>query len=90
MFDGGKYDILNTNSVEFWFCLGRYDGERFTWLAPRDWGVNGWTAKHYILQSSAGEWWIGQKTGLYLFPRVDSFAGLKTARPLAVYTSGTD
>ncbi|MGH9940517.1 MAG: ligand-binding sensor domain-containing protein, partial [Blastocatellia bacterium] len=86
VFDGGKYDILNSDSVEFWFSLGRYDGQRFAWLTPNAWGGNGWTPKPYILQSSAGEWWIGQVTGLYLFPRVDSFAGLKTARPLAVYT----
>ncbi len=87
VFDGGKYDILNTDSVEFWFGLGRYDGQRFNWLAPKTWGGNGWTAKPYILQSSAGEWWVGQASGLYLFPRVDSIARLKTARPLAVYTA---
>jgi ligand-binding sensor domain-containing protein/signal transduction histidine kinase len=86
VFDGGKYDILNSDSVKFWFSLGRYDGQRFAWFSPNDWRGNGWTAKPWILQSSAGEWWVGQETGLYLFPRVDSFAGLKVARPLAVYT----
>jgi signal transduction histidine kinase/streptogramin lyase len=86
VFDGGRYDILNSDSVKFWFSLGRYDGQRFAWITPSAWGVNGWTSKPYILQSSAGEWWIGQATGLYRFPRVDSFAGLKAARPLAVYT----
>ena len=86
VFDGGKYDIMNSDSVKFWFSLGRYDGQRFAWLTPNDWRGNSWTAKPWILQSSAGEWWIGQETGLYLFPQVNSIAGLKAARPLAVYT----
>jgi ligand-binding sensor domain-containing protein/signal transduction histidine kinase len=86
VFDGGKYDILNPDSVKFWFGLGHFEGQRFNWFAPRDWGVNGWTAKPYILQSNTGEWWIGQETGLHLLPRVDNFAELKNARPLAVYT----
>ena len=88
VFDGGKFDSMNPDSVEYWFSLGRFEGQRFTWVAPRDWAGNSWTDKPYILLSSAGEWWIGQTTGLYLFPHVDSFAGLKTARPLAVYTTG--
>jgi ligand-binding sensor domain-containing protein/signal transduction histidine kinase len=86
LFDGGKYNILNSDSVNFWFSLGRYDGQRFAWFTPNNWRGNGWTAKPWILQSSAGEWWVGQSTGLYLFPPVDSLAGLKAAQPLAVYT----
>ncbi|HKQ73697.1 MAG TPA: two-component regulator propeller domain-containing protein [Blastocatellia bacterium] len=87
VFDGGKFDPMNPDSVNYWFSLGRLEGQRFTWLAPKYCGGNGWTDKPYILQSSYGEWWIGQATGLHLYPRIDSFAGLKTARPLAVYTT---
>jgi ligand-binding sensor domain-containing protein len=32
VFDGGKLDILNPGAVKYWFSLGRFDGERFTWL----------------------------------------------------------
>lgn len=87
VFDGGKYDLLNPDSVTYWFSFGRYDGNRFSWLVPSGWRGNGWTDKPYVLQSATGEWWIGQNAGLYLFPRVQSFAGFKTASPLAVLTT---
>jgi len=87
VFEGGKLDLLNSDPVKDWFSIGRFDGKRFAWLAPNAWGGNGWTGKPYVIQSRTGEWWVGQKTGLYLFPRVRSFAELKTARPVDVYTT---
>jgi ligand-binding sensor domain-containing protein/signal transduction histidine kinase len=87
VFDGGKLDALNPDAVKYWFGLGRLEAQGFAWLTPGSWRGNGWTGKPYILQSRTGEWWVGQETGLYLLPRVNSFAGLKTARPVAVYTA---
>jgi ligand-binding sensor domain-containing protein/signal transduction histidine kinase len=83
VFDGGRVDILNPVTVRYWFSLGRFDGERFTWLMPNAMrGANiSWSDKPFALQARTGEWWIGT----FLFPRVDSFAELKTARPVAVY-----
>ena len=87
VFEGAKVDILNSDGVKYRFGLGRFDGRRFTWLVPNAWQGNDWTSKHYVIQSRTGDWWVGQSTGLYLLPRVSSFAELKTARPLAVYTT---
>ena len=87
VFEGGKVDAMNPNSIEYWFSLGHFDGERFTWIMPGSWRNNGWTPQPYIIQASTGEWWVGQETGLYLFPRVGKFVELKTVRPVAVYTS---
>src|SRR5206468_9011635 len=40
------------------------------------------------LQARDGEWWLGSTTeGLLRFAATDSFAQIKTARPLAVYTT---
>ena len=87
VFEGGKLDVMSLDSVEYWFSMGHFDGQRFSWIAPRAWDNNGWTAKPYIIQSSSGEWWVGQNNGLYLVPRVKSFAQLKTARPVAIYST---
>jgi len=87
VFEGGKFDVMSPHSVEYWFSMGHFDGQRFSWIAPRSWKYNGWTAKPYIIQSSSGEWWVGQNDGLYLIPPVGSFAQLKTARPIAIYST---
>ena len=87
VFEGGKVDILNPGFVQYWFGLGHFDGQRFTWLTSGVWGGNSYTDRPFIIQARTGEWWFGQKTGLYLFPRVSSFAELKTARPVAIYTT---
>ena len=86
VFEGGRFDAINPHSFGYWFSMGHFDGQRFSWLVPRWWEGNGWTPEPYIIQASTGEWWIGQETGLYLFPRVGNFAELKTVRPIAVYT----
>lgn len=61
VFDGGKLDILNPGSETYWFSLGRFDGERFTWLMPAAMrGANiSWSDKPFVTQARTGEWWIG-------------------------------
>ncbi len=85
VFEGGKLDILNPGAAQNWLSLGRFDGERFTWLQPN--AIKGedvsWSDKPFVIQARTGEWWIGEN----LFPRVGSFAELKTARPVAVYAA---
>ncbi len=89
VFDGAKLDFLNPGPVTNWRRLGRYDGQRFTWLIPAllRGKYLGWSDRPLALQARTGEWWFGTGDGLYLFPRTDSFAELKTAQPVAVYTS---
>ena len=68
---------------QYWFGIGRFDGEGFTWLRPT--AVEGraisWSAKPFVTRTRAGDWWIGR----FLF-RVSSFSMLETARPAAEYT----
>ena len=87
VFEGGNFDVMRPDSLGYWFSMGHFDGQRFTWIAPRSWTNNGWTNMPYIIQSRSGEWWVGQRTGLYLVPRVETFAELKTARPIAIYST---
>jgi ligand-binding sensor domain-containing protein/signal transduction histidine kinase len=71
--------------------LGRFGRERFKWFMPD--ALNklrtlwGWVGEQVTLQARNGEWWIGTGAGLYRFPAMDVLIGLKTARPLAVYTT---
>jgi ligand-binding sensor domain-containing protein/signal transduction histidine kinase len=84
-FEGAKLDILNPSTVRFWFSLGHFNGERFTWLLPdalRKVTVS-WSDKSFVTQSNTGEWWVGH----YLFPPVSAFARLKTAQPFKVFPS---
>ena len=50
-----------TDPQQYWFGIGRFDGERFTWLRPiategRD---ISWSDKPFVARTRAGEWWIG-------------------------------
>jgi ligand-binding sensor domain-containing protein len=70
--------------------LGRFGDQHFTWFMPdamdKLGSLWGWVGEQVTLQAHNGEWWIGTGRGLYRFPAVDVLTGLKTARPLAVYT----
>jgi ligand-binding sensor domain-containing protein/signal transduction histidine kinase len=67
--------------------FGRFDGERFAWFSPDSVPSFGWVSEQVTLQAHSGEWWVGTNDGLYRFPSLASFASLKKARPLAVYTA---
>jgi ligand-binding sensor domain-containing protein/signal transduction histidine kinase len=67
--------------------LGRYDDHGFQWFMPSSLKKDGWVFEHVTLQTRNGEWWIGTGSGLYRFPATENFAGIKSARPLAVYTT---
>jgi ligand-binding sensor domain-containing protein/signal transduction histidine kinase len=88
VFDGGKIDILNPGTLMYWFSVGRFDGQRFTWLRPDAWRdvTLSWSDKPFIIHTRTGEWWFGTVVGLYLFPRVSNFSELKTAHPVTVST----
>jgi signal transduction histidine kinase/ligand-binding sensor domain-containing protein len=66
------------------FSVGRFDGQRFTWLRPN--GAEGQklggSDKRVVTRTRSGEWWIGR----FVF-RVGDFAKLATARPTAEYTA---
>ena len=89
VFDGARLDLLNPGPLHQWRRLGRFDGQRFTWLMPDALkGIYlGWSVRPLALQTRTGEWWIGTGNhGLFQFPRTNSFTALKKARPIAVYT----
>jgi signal transduction histidine kinase/streptogramin lyase len=69
--------------------FGCFDGQGFAWLLPDALRKSalGWVGEGLTLQARSGEWWIGTGSGLYRFPAVDGLTQLKTARPLAVYTT---
>jgi ligand-binding sensor domain-containing protein/two-component sensor histidine kinase len=84
-FTAGSKDTLTPGVAQYGARIGRFDGERFKWLWPDALSTANvsWSDKPFILTTRGGDWWIGR----YLFPRVDSFAQLKTARPIVEYTA---
>ena len=68
--------------------FGKLDGDRITWLLPDALNLKniGWVGEHVTLRARSGEWWVGTGKGLQRFPSV-AFDQLKSARPIAVYTS---
>jgi len=89
VFEGAKLDLFHrqANSLE---RLGRFDGQRFSWFFPsalRHSSYLGWVGEGLTLLARNHEWWIGTAVGLYRFPASDDFTQLKTARPLAIYTT---
>ncbi|MFN2576345.1 MAG: two-component regulator propeller domain-containing protein [Pyrinomonadaceae bacterium] len=87
VFEGAKLDLLDPNPPTFHQRFGCFDGQRFTWFQPREPFPFGWVMEDVTLQARNGEWWVGSGKGLYRFPPSDSFATIKTAHPLAVYTA---
>lgn len=91
VFEGATLNLFNPGPLNYMRRLGRFDGQRFTWLLPRalkrDKFYLGWSDKPLALQASTGEWWIGTGgQGLFQFPRTTTFAALERASPNAVYT----
>jgi signal transduction histidine kinase/ligand-binding sensor domain-containing protein len=86
-FDGAKLDLLRTGADRFFPRFGRFDGQRFDWFKPANSFEFGWEPEQVAVRTRDGEWWVGSGAGLYRFPASDSFARIKTARPLAVYTT---
>jgi ligand-binding sensor domain-containing protein/signal transduction histidine kinase len=80
----GRPPVRVTDTQQYWFGIGRFDGERFTWLRPiaTERQDISWSDKRFVARTRAGEWWIGR----FRF-RVSSFARLETARPAAEYTT---
>ena len=87
IFEGAKLDVLHSNLGEHVPRFGHFDGQAFTWSLPNAIKNPGWVGEGITLQARSGEWWMGSGSGVYRFPRVDDLTRLKTARPLAVYTS---
>ena len=86
-FDGAKLDLLRTGADAFFSRFGRFDGRRFDWFTPSVPFDFGWVGDQVAVQTRDGEWWVPSGAGLYRFPKSDSFARIKSARPLAVYTT---
>lgn len=75
----------NTNTQ----YLGRFSGDTYEWFLPRALQKHylGWVSELVTLQGRNGEWWVGTGEGLYRFPPARDLDALKTARPLAVYST---
>ncbi|HKQ74642.1 MAG TPA: two-component regulator propeller domain-containing protein, partial [Blastocatellia bacterium] len=86
-FDGAKQDLLRAGADGFFQRFGRFDGRRFDWFEPAIPFDFGYIPDQIAAQTPDGEWWIGGGEGFYRFPASDNFASIKTARPLAVYTT---
>jgi ligand-binding sensor domain-containing protein/signal transduction histidine kinase len=88
VFEGAKLDQLNPDTFTA-RRLGRFDGRRFTWFIPEVLTKKylGWSDKPLALEARTGEWWIAWGGGLYRFPRADSPAALKAARPIDAFAN---
>jgi signal transduction histidine kinase/ligand-binding sensor domain-containing protein len=86
--DGELYFVTGLHSR----YISRFDGKRFTSVAPRapghdaswDWGTWGWGQLHF--QDHLGEWWIGTGYGVYRYPRVKRLEDLAYTPPRKIYT----
>ncbi|MBI3949884.1 MAG: ATP-binding protein [Acidobacteria bacterium] len=95
--EGIRIDETDPASFQAWRRLGRFDGQRFTWLRPNapkritEFFGQGWN--QIALQDHTGEWWIiaynvhTSEGELYRFPKISRFEHLKTISPKAVYTT---
>ena len=86
-FDGAKLDLQRAGADEFYARLGCFDGQHFDWFRPKAPSDYGWGYEQNPVRTRAGEWWLGTGAGLYRFPASDDFTSLKTARPVAIYTT---
>jgi ligand-binding sensor domain-containing protein/two-component sensor histidine kinase len=86
-FEGAKGDPLGGLPDYYHTRLGKFDGLRFTCFRPDSISDLGWKAEGVTLQARNGEWWVGAANGLYRFPAAVHFDQIKTARPIAVYTT---
>jgi ligand-binding sensor domain-containing protein/signal transduction histidine kinase len=89
VFEGAKLDLLGGEPSTPHTRLGTFDGQRFDWFAPLavddlSWG---WVSERVTLQARTGEWWVGTARGLSRYSSTDRFAQIRTARPLARYTT---
>jgi signal transduction histidine kinase/ligand-binding sensor domain-containing protein len=69
--------------------FGQFDGRRFEWFTPAivpDVDL-GWVAEHVTLRTRSGEWWLGTGAGIFRFPRTRNFTDIRSARPLAHYST---
>ena len=87
VFEGAKLDLLDSNPPNLYSRFGCFDGQRFNWFQPKTPFFFGWVMEGVTLQARNGEWWVGSGQGLFRFPATDHFAQIKTASPLAVYTT---
>jgi len=87
VFVGGGRDSLRSKQDIYSTRLGRFDGERFIWFKPKALPTFGWVSEQVTLQARNREWWIGTDQGLYRFPASASLGELRSARPVAVYTT---
>jgi len=82
-----KHNQLSAQMASFQGFLGCFDGQHFDWFKPAAVTDFGWVGEQVDVRTRNGEWWVGTGEGVYRFPPTDQFVQLKTARPLAVYTT---
>jgi ligand-binding sensor domain-containing protein/two-component sensor histidine kinase len=87
VFEGAQLDLLRSTRDVYYTRFGRFDGERFSWFKPDAIPNFGWVSEQLTLQTRNGEWWVGTSDGLYHFAAAANFDHLKSARPLAIYTT---
>lgn len=82
VFEGARLDVSKPEAVNYWLSgIGRFDGQNFDWIIPNATrGKNdiSYSDRDFVLRTREGQWWIGR----FLFPSLNSFTGLKTARPV--------
>lgn len=86
-FDGAKLDLVRAGADTFFPRFGRFDGQRLEWFKPNMSFDFGFVPDQAAVQTREGEWWVGSGEGLYRYPASDSFASIKMAKPLALYTT---
>lgn len=80
------------NFAPFYWRLGSYDGEKFSWVKPNlPPQINdfGWGDKQLSFQARDGEWWISTGKGLFRFPPTENIAELSQLQPKTIYDEKT-
>src|SRR6185503_4478504 len=67
--------------------FGCFTNQKFQWFQPKAHFEFGWVGEKIVSRAANGEWWLGSGAGVYRFPPARNFLDLKTAAPLAVYTT---
>jgi len=86
VFEGARVDLVGADPRLF-TRFGCFDGLRFETFVPDAVEDVGWVEEGTTLRARSGEFWLGTAQGVLRFAPAARFADIKTARPLARYST---